>query len=359
MSSLATILWGSVVTLILLSNHTKRFGQAPPVSTNVPQAAHQAPTGQAREQFSLKVDGLTIHFTLEGERIVALKDQIAQTTQNAFGYYLKLFGKAPQQALGEKYTSVPIDIKQGAKWEGEVEGHHIHMSFDPKPDASLPAPYATPAFIKIRWQAILAHEIFHLWNAKSFRYSSGKEQWFNEGSSQYYTFRGLKRTGAMDDKTFFFALQTLWEMYCTDKGLGVMSMREAGLTKQRHTGLVEGGGLFVAVCLDITIRKSTENRKSLDDLMRILFEEFNSTDKLYDMEKLMAIVKRLTGGNEEDFFRKHVDGRERIPIIEYLQRAGLAVKMDPSGTKIEIAMKSEMDKLEQRILSGILGDPGR
>ena len=91
------------------------------VSTNVPQAAHQAPTGRAREQFSLKVDGLTAHFTLEGERIVALKDQIAQTTQNAFGYYLKLFGKAPQQALGEKYTSVPIDIKQGEKWEGETE----------------------------------------------------------------------------------------------------------------------------------------------------------------------------------------------------------------------------------------------
>jgi len=36
-------------------------------------------------------------------------------------YYLKLFGKAPQPALGEKYTSVPIDIKQGEKWEGETE----------------------------------------------------------------------------------------------------------------------------------------------------------------------------------------------------------------------------------------------
>ena len=330
----------------------------PLVSTDVPQAAPQAPTGQSREQFSLKVGGLTVNFTLEGERIVALKDQIAQTTQGAFDYYLKLFGKAPQQALGEMYTSVPIDIKQGDKWGGEVEGHHIYVEFDPKPDPSLPAPYATAAFIKMRWQNDLAHEIFHLWNAKSFRYSTGKEQWFNEGFTQYYTFKGLKRMGAMDDKAFLFGWQTLWETYCTDRGFGSISMREAGFTnKQQHTGLVTGGGMFVAVCLDITIRKSTENRKSLDDLMRILFEEFNSTDKMYDLEKLMAIVKRLTGSNEEDFFRKHVDGVERIPINEYLQRAGWAVKMDPGGTKIEIAKKNEMDKFEQDILSGILGDP--
>jgi predicted metalloprotease with PDZ domain len=135
-------------------------------------------------------------------------------------------------------------------------------------------------------------------------------------------------------------------------------MREAGFTnKSQHTGLVTGGGMFAAVCLDITIRKSTENRKSLDDLMRILFEEFNSTDKMYDMETLMAIVKRLTGSSEEDFFRKHVDGKERIPIKEYLPRAGLTVKMDPSGTKIEIAKKGERDEFEQDILSGILGDP--
>ncbi len=354
MSSLASILSGSAVTLILLANYTKHFGQAPSVSTNISQAGSQAPTGQAREQFSLKVDGLTVNFTLEGERIVALKDQIANTTQGAFDYYLRLFGKVPQQALGEKYTSVPIDIKQGEKWEGEVEGHHIYVEFDPKPDPSLPAPYATAAFIKMRWQNNLAHEIFHLWNAKSFRYSSGKEQWFNEGVTQYYTFKGLKHKGAMDDKTLFFGWQTLWETYCTDKGFGSMSMREAGFTnKSQHTGLVTGGGMFAAMCLDITIRRSTENRKSLDDLMRILFAEFNSTDKMYDMEKLMAIVKRLTGSNEEDFFRKHVDGRERIPISEYLQRAGLTVKMDPSGTKIEIAKKNEMDN----ILSGILGDP--
>ncbi|MGH9842154.1 MAG: hypothetical protein ACREEM_25660 [Blastocatellia bacterium] len=328
------------------------------ISTNVLQEAPQAPTGQARDQFALKAGSLTVNFTLEGERIVAIKDQIAQTTKSTFDYYLKLFGKLPQQALGEKYTSVPIDIKQGAKWGGEVVGHHIHLEFDPKPDVSLPAPYATAAFIKIRWQNDLAHEIFHLWNAKSFRYSTGKEQWFNEGFTQYYTFRGLKHTGAMDDKTFFFALQTLWETYCTDKGFGSMSMREAGFTnKSQHTGLITGGGMFIAMCLDITIRNSTKNRKSLDDLMRILFKEFNSTDKMYDLEKLMAIVKRLTGSNEEDFFRKYVDGRERIPISEYLQRAGLAVKMDPSGTKIEIAKKNEMDKLEQNILSGILGDP--
>src|SRR5215510_10879228 len=140
----------------------------PLVSTDVPQAAPQAPTGQAREQFSLKVNGLTINITLEGERIVALKDQIAQTTQGAFDYYLRLFGKAPEQALGEKYTSVPIDIKQGEKWEGEVVGHHIYVEFDPKPVSSLPA-----AIIKVRWQNNLAHEIFHLWNSKSFRYSSG------------------------------------------------------------------------------------------------------------------------------------------------------------------------------------------
>lgn len=353
MSSLAKILWAAVVLLIFIADFTKHIGQAFPVFANVRQVAPESSTGQVIEQFSLKVDGLTVNFTLEGEGIVALKEQIVQTTKAAFDYYRKLFGKLPQQALGEKYTSVPIDIKQGDKWEGEVKGHHIYVEFDPKPIPSLPA-----SITKMRWQNNLAHEILHLWNAKSFRYSSGKEQWFNEGFTQYYTFKALKSMGAMDDNVFFFGWQVLWETYCTDKGFGSISMREAGYTnKSQHTGLVTGGAMFVAACLDIKIRQATKNRKSLDDLMRILFKEFNSTDKLYDLEKLMSIVKRLTGSNEEDFFGKYVDGKERIPIGEYLQRAGMAVKMDSSGKKIEIAKKNEMDKLEQAILSGILGDP--
>ncbi len=301
---------------------------------------------QVIERVAVAVNGLSINLVLQGANIVALKEEIIHVTKASIDYYVKLFGSLPEQTMGEKFTNLSIEVRQSAEWNGEAYPRRIELTFDPKPDS----------FSQIRWKGIVAHEIFHLWNAKSFRYSSEREQWFNEGISQYYTLKALKQMNVIDEKWFFWALGKFLQLYFTDNGTGRMSMREAGFDKKQHTGLVEGGGLWIGVCLDAMVRKTTKNEKSLDDLLQILFKKYNSTNKPYDLKEIMKIVRQLTSNANDGFFKKYVNGTERISVIQYLSNAGLALEMNSDSSQIEIRKKNSFSELEQRTLSGILGN---
>jgi predicted metalloprotease with PDZ domain len=298
------------------------------------------------ERAAVTVNGLSINLVLQGANIVALKEEIIHVTKASFDYYIKLFGGLPKQTMGEKFTHLSIEVKQSEEWNGEAYAKHLELTFDPKPDS----------FDQFRWKGIVAHEIFHLWNSKSFRYSSGREQWFNEGISQYYALKALKQMNVINEEWFFWALGKFLQLYFADNGTGRISMREAGLDKKQHTGLVEGGGLWIGVCLDAMVRNATKNEKSLDDLMQTLFKKYNSTDKLYDLKEIMKIARQLTGDANDDFFKKYANGTERLSATQYLSKAGLTLEMNSDSSQIEIRKKNNIGELEQRTLSGILGN---
>ncbi|HXF48888.1 MAG TPA: hypothetical protein VNL73_05625 [Verrucomicrobiae bacterium] len=301
---------------------------------------------QVTERVAVTVNGLSINLVLQGANIVTLKEEIIHVTKASFDYYIKLFGSLPEQTMGEKFTHLTIEVSQSEEWNGEAYAKRLELTFNPKPDS----------FDQFRWKGIVAHEIFHLWNSKSFRYSSEREQWFNEGVSQYYALKALKQMNAIDEEWFFWALGKFLQLYFADKGTGRQSMREAGLDKKQHTGLVEGGGLWIGLCLDAMVRNATKNEKSLDDLMQILFKKYNSTNKRYDLKEIKKIARQLTSGANDDFFEKYVDGTERLPVVQYLSNAGLVLEMNSDSSQIEIRKKNNLTELEQRALSGILGN---
>jgi len=79
--------------------------------------------------------------------------------------------------------------------------------------------------------------------------------------------------------------------------------------------------------LDLLIRERTENRKSLDDVMRLMNAEFAKAGKTYrDSLDVRLSAEKVAGGSFDDFFARYVAGAEALPYREVLELAGLELR---------------------------------
>ena len=101
------------------------------------------------------------------------------------------------------------------------------------------------------------------------------------------------------------------------------SIREAGEDKSANRELVYDGGSLIAAALDLQIRTLTQNRSSLDDVMKQMYREFGLTGVTYTINDVIRIVNQIAGEDFKPFFSKYVTGTERLPLEQYLKAAGM------------------------------------
>jgi predicted metalloprotease with PDZ domain len=197
---------------------------------------------------------------------------------------------------------------------------------------------------------VAAHEFFHAWNVKRIRPQTlepvdyTKEQytralWFAEGVTNTYSAYTLERAGIWSKDEFLsdLALQiTELESRPAHKWQSVEeSSLDAWLEKYDVYNLPDRSisyynkGQIVGVMLDLAIRDATDNRKSLDDVMRRMHDEYAKQGKFYnDSEGIRAVVEEVSGKSFEDFFSRYVAGVSEIPYNVFLSAAGLELKGD-------------------------------
>jgi predicted metalloprotease with PDZ domain len=298
------------------------------------------------EEFSIKRDGFELLFALGGDEIISQKDSFRNLAQGVMDYYIELMGGIPTGPPANKFEKSIVIINSGEEPDGEVIGDHINMIFNPKGGEQS----------KMMAKFIFAHEFFHLWNGKSIRVANTTEDWFKEGVTSYYTLKALNHVGSINDEAYFGILNNLfYQRYRSDEGYGKFSMRDMATEskKDKHWGLIYGGGLFAGLCQDINLRHSTENKKSLDDLMRDFYKTYAGSNQTYTTLDLQNHLKKLGGTNQEDFFKQHIFGVEAVPITQCLSTAGLNAKIDNGQLKIE--KNPQMSGLQQSILNGVFG----
>ncbi len=89
-------------------------------------------------------------------------------------------------------------------------------------------------------------------------------------------------------------------------------------------------GSLAGLMLDVHIRDATDNRASLDDVMRALYRDtFARSGSGFTNEDWWATVREVAGNDVlGDFHERYVDGRDPYPWDQLLPIAGLRLEAD-------------------------------
>jgi predicted metalloprotease with PDZ domain len=189
---------------------------------------------------------------------------------------------------------------------------------------------------------LYSHEFFHAWNVKRlrpadlvpYRYDDAQQTkwlWVSEGITDYYGALALVR-GGVNDSTGFFS-------FVADEIASIASAPPTALSDaslDAWIGATDGsGGLyypkggFVGFLLDVLIRDASDNRHSLDQVMRTLYDQTYKRGRGFTPADWWGEVSRAANGKSfADFARRYVDGRERAPLDSILALAALQAKTD-------------------------------
>ena len=263
-------------------------------------SAFLVPAAQAQRPVRFSAGDMQVTVQYADRATAAIDAELRQVLSGALERYQALFGAPPRGG-----PALRVEVSSADEGEGDADPGIIRLVVGRQ-----------PAFGFYDWRLTLLHEAFHLWNAESFRYADGHEEWFNEGASEFYALQTAVRLGIVTASRATVIADTVRARYRSAVGLGRISMRDAGATpelKRQHYFLVYHGGWLAARQLDRDIRSHSHEQKSLDDLMRALFRGFDADQHRYTMTDLIAQIDALTGDDFRPFFRRYIDGTDTLP----------------------------------------------
>lgn len=219
--------------------------------------------------------------------------------------------------------------------------------------------------------SLYSHEIFHAWNVKRLRpaemtpYQYDREQptpllWVSEGITDYYADLSLVRGKVTTPRGFY---GTTTEKISSVIEAGAVSLEDASVsTWIKPIGWPEDiyydKGSVAGLILDIMIRDASDNKRSLDTVMRELYENTYKKGRGFTNEEWWAAVSRAAGGRSfTDFERRYVDGREPFPYDSVLPLAGLRLFTERTvRPSLGISVSSDDEGL--RVVQVVVSGPG-
>lgn len=190
--------------------------------------------------------------------------------------------------------------------------------------------------------SITDHEIFHAWNVKRLRpaemwpYDYSRPQptpwlWVSEGITDYYADLALVRGGVVDSAGFLGLTGQKMEQVADQPPT---ALEDASLTT--WISPLDGSqyqyypkGSLAGFMLDVLIRDGSDNRRSLDDVLRELYGAAYKKGRGFTAADWWPAVSRAAGGRSfTEFHDNYVDGREPFPWTDILTRAGLRMDTD-------------------------------
>ena len=196
-----------------------------------------------------------------------------------------------------------------------------------------------------RFLQLVAHEFFHLWNVKRIRpkalevFDYDQENytpslWFCEGTTCYYDLLIPLRAGIFDVKSYLNNLGKEITRYEMTPGRKVQPVSESSFDawiKLYRPDANSGNsqisyylkGEMVSLLLDLLIRSTHNNQRSLDDVMLKMWQQFGQAEIGYTPEQLQEVIESVAGIDLTDFFKHYIDSTDDLPFNQYLEPFGL------------------------------------
>ena len=206
---------------------------------------------------------------------------------------------------------------------------------------------STPAG-RQRWLSFICHEFFHLYNVKRIRpialgpFDYDRENytrmlWVSEGITVYYEDLILVRAGLITREDWFERLRASIRNYENIPGHLVQSVTDASFdtwiqffSRGEHAANTTisyyDKGAALGLLLDLAIRHGSQNRSSLDAVMRTLYQEFYKGKKRgFTDQEFREVCERAAGVPLPEIFDEYAPTVKAIDYAKYSAYAGLEI----------------------------------
>ncbi len=202
------------------------------------------------------------------------------------------------------------------------------------------------------WLSFIAHEFFHLYNVKTIRpvalgpFDYDKENytdmlWFSEGVTSYYENIILNRAGFFNRDDVFREMKTSIANYENIPGHRFQSVASSSYDSwmlffnrsenaSNTTISYYDKGCSIGMLLDLKIRYESGNKKSLDDVMRNLYQVYYKEKKRgFTDKEFRDACEKAAGTSLDEIFEVYIPTVQDIDYPKYLGYAGLSIDTAP------------------------------
>ncbi len=308
---------------------------------------------------STRVDGKTVRFASYpvGSITAPVRATIFQQLQRIIPQQAAVFGEIPWK----DYTILQVADEEFSL--GSASGlEHQNSHFDIVSPVVLGNPIIA---------SLYAHEIFHSWNVKRLRpvemmpYLYDRQQptallWISEGITDYYADLSEVRGKVITPRAFYS--NTVAKIDNVADAVPT-SLEDASLSTwispvNGTKDLYYDKGSVTGLLIDILIRDATDNRKSLDTVMRNLYETtYKRGHGFTNAEWWAAVSKAANGKSFGDFEKRYVDGREPFPYDSVLPLAGMRLLIERTVTP-SLGVSVSGDDQGLRVIQVVVTGPG-
>jgi predicted metalloprotease with PDZ domain len=199
---------------------------------------------------------------------------------------------------------------------------------------------------------LVAHEFFHLWNVKRLRpaaftpYDWTRENhtsllWAMEGLTSTYEVLALRRAGLITPQRFLEIWAERTTQLLRTPGRLRTSLAQASYDAWiKHYRPDESTanttvsyylkGSVVGFLLDLTLRRRSGGKRSLDDLVRALFQKHGSAPGLPEDGVEKAAIELIGDPSLQEWLQRAVHSTQELPLDEELSAVGLEAVVAPA-----------------------------
>jgi predicted metalloprotease with PDZ domain len=203
------------------------------------------------------------------------------------------------------------------------------------------------------WLNFVTHEFFHLYNVKRIRpialgpFDYDRENytrmlWVSEGFTVYYEYLILNRAGLLGRGELLEQLRSTIARYENSPGHRFQSATESSFdtwinffSRGEHASNTTisyyDKGAVLGMLLDLKIRHETKNAKSLDDVMRTLYQTYYREKKRgFTDREFREVCEKTAGSPLPEIFDVYASTVGDIDYEKYLAYAGLEIDATPA-----------------------------
>ena len=179
----------------------------------------------------------------------------------------------------------------------------------------------------------MVHELFHHWIGGAIGPAEHDSMaWFTEGFTEYYANVAIARSGAVPPDLLMrkFTNLTSGYLYFLNSSLfSGVPVADAGKRKGAYRFGVYNAGWAIALSLDVQLRSESKGKRSLDDVMRLLYERYGLVKKPLTLAAVQSAVEEIAGRSFAAFFENYVSKRNDLPLSDTFQKLGIEMRGQP------------------------------